>query len=104
MANERRLSLQMKFEELLRSRNVYYQTPESVKMQYDAIRYSLGVPETRYANDKRYNYLTCYDVIVISRDPDPEVVGKILEMPYSSMSGKPYVADGLNHYPIKLYY
>lgn len=103
MANDRRLNLQSKLEELLGSRNVYYQPPETVKMQYDAIRYSLGIPESRFANDKRYAYLKRYELIVISRKPDPEVVEKILELPYSS-PGKSYTADGLNHYPITLYY
>lgn len=103
MANDRRTNLQSKLEELLGSRNVYYQPPESLKMQYDAIRYSLGTPESRFANDKRYTYLTCYDLVVISREPDPDVVRKILDLPYTSLS-KPYTADNLNHYPIKIYY
>lgn len=103
MANDRRSKLQTKLEELLGSRNVYYQPPETVRMQYDAIRYSLGTPEARFANDKRYTHLTCYDLIVISRKPDPDVVDKILYLPYTSLS-KPYTADNLYHYPIKLYY
>ena len=35
-----RLELQNKLEELLGFRHVYYQPPESVKMEYPAIRYS----------------------------------------------------------------
>ena len=35
-----RLDLQGLLEELLESRNVYYKPPESIKMQYPAIRYS----------------------------------------------------------------
>lgn len=100
---ERRLKLQSKLEELLGSRNVYFQPPSTVNMQYDAIRYSEGVPDDRFANDKRYSSMSCYDVIVISRLPNPDVVKKILELPYTS-KGKPYTADNLNHYPIKLYY
>lgn len=98
-----RLDLQTKLEELNGNRNVYYQPPETIKMEYTAIRYSRGVPDSQFANDKRYSKFDCYDLIVISKKPDPEVVEKILELPYSSMS-KPYVADNLNHYPIKLYY
>lgn len=101
MAN--RLELQSKLEELLGSRNVYYQPPESVMMSYPAIQYELGEPEVKYANDKRYFNMKCYDLTVISRLPEPEVVDKILELPFTSIS-KPYVADNLNHYPIKIYY
>lgn len=103
MANARRLELHEILCELLGNRNVYYNPPETVKMQYDAIRYSLGKPEARFANDKRYSHLKCYELIVISRSSDPDVVDSILELPYTSM-GKPYTADGLSHYPITIYY
>ena len=101
-APKTRLTLQSKLEELLGSRNVYYQPPETIKMQYDAIRYSLGSNDSRYANDKKYTSLKRYDLVVISRKPDPEVVDKILDLPYTSL-GKTYVVDNLNHYPITLY-
>ena len=104
MANERRMELQNKLEELLGSRNVYYQPPESINMKYDAIIYSLGVPEERYANNKRYMSMSCYDLIVISVRPDPDIVDLILESFQYTSPGKPYVAANLNHYPIKLYY
>ena len=98
-----RLELQTTFEEMLGTRNVYYQTPSNVTMQYDAIRYSLSSINTRYANDKKYKNTNCYDVIVISRRPDPAVIHKILELPHSTLN-RPYVADNLYHYPITLYY
>lgn len=101
MAGE--LKLQTKLEELLGSRNVYYQPPTNIMMQYDAIRYSLAGINSRFADDKRYKNMKQYELIVISRRSDPEVVDKILELPYASL-GKPYVADNLYHYPITLYY
>ena len=36
-----RLDLQKIFEDILGSKNVYFQPPESLKMKYPAIRYSL---------------------------------------------------------------
>ena len=98
-----RLELQTKLEELLESRNVYYQPPNNITMQYDAIRYSLSNINSKFADNKKYKNMNCYDLIVISRKPDPEVVNKILSLPYSSL-GRPYVSDNLNHYPIILYY
>ena len=98
-----RLELQSKLEELLNSRNVYYNPPTNLQMNYDAIRYSLANPSTRFADDKRYINKKCYDLIVISRDSDPEVVEKILELPYTSI-GRPYKADNLHHYPITIYF
>lgn len=98
-----RIDLQSKLEELLGSRNVYYQPPSTVMMSYDAIRYSLSKKDTRFADDIKYKNMNCYDLIVISKKPDPEVVEKILDLPYASL-GKSYVADNLNHYPITLYF
>ena len=98
-----RLKLQEVLEEMLGSRNVYYDPPTNVTMKYDAIRFSLATLDSRFADDRRYINTKCYNLIVISRLPDPEVVDKILELPYSSI-GKPYVADNLNHYPITLYF
>lgn len=98
-----RLNLQAKLEELMGNRNVYYDPPSNVNMQYDAIRYSLSTPDIHYADNKKYNLTNCYELIVISRRSDPEVVGKILELPYTT-PGKPYVSDNLHHYPITIYY
>ena len=72
-------------------------------MKYDAIRYSLSDIQSNYANNKKYKNMKCYDLIVIAKRPDPAVVDKILELPYSSLS-RPYPADNLHHYPITLYW
>lgn len=98
-----REQLQSKLEELLGSRNVYYQPPSNLQMQYDAIRYSRSIDKVSNANDKKYLKMKCYDGIVISRLPDPEVLDKLSDLPFLSF-GKPYVADNLNHYPFTLYY
>ena len=98
-----RLELQSKFEELLGSRNVYYQPPDNITMQYDAIRYSLGTPDEKYANNMKYLRMKCYEGIVISKRPDPDVIDKISDLSYTSF-GKPYTTDGLNHYPFTIYY
>lgn len=100
---ETRLELQSTLETLLESRNVYYNPPASLLMQYDAIRYSLSDIQTNYANNIKYKNMKCYDLIVISKKPDPAVVNRILELQYSSL-GRPYIADNLHHYPITLYW
>ena len=52
MAN--RLDLQALLEDLLGSRNVYYQPPESKKMNYPAIVYTLEDIESTFADDGLY--------------------------------------------------
>lgn len=98
-----RLELQSKFEELLGSRNVYYNPPATLTMKYPCIRYSLNGIQPTYANDAKYSKMKRYDGIVISKESDPEVVGEILELQYTSL-GSPYKADNLNHYPFTIYY
>lgn len=98
-----REDLQAKLEELLGSRNVYYNPPSNLTMKYDCIRYSLGGNQSRNANDKKYSMMKRYELIVISRESDPAVVDKLLELPYSSF-GTAYKADNLNHYSITLYW
>lgn len=98
-----RQKLQSKLEELLGSRNVYYQPPNNIVMKYDAIRYSQRNPKIAHANNAIYLKLKCYDGIVISKKPDPEVVEKIMNLPYTSF-GSSYVADNLYHYPFTIYY
>ena len=98
-----RLDLQGLLEELLESRNVYYKSPESIKMQYPAIRYSKKNIQSVYANNSKYLMRDCYELIVISRSPDHPVVKKLLALPYCSYD-RPYVADNLYHDVLTIYY
>ena len=100
---DRRLELQTKLEELLGSRNVYYQPPENLKMEYPAIRYSKSNISSRHADDMKYSNVTRYEIIVIDKRPDNEVIDKILQLSYSSYD-RHYVSDNLNHDAITLYY
>ena len=98
-----RVELQSLLEELLGSKNVYYQPPESVKMQYDAIRYSKKQIVTTSANDGKYSMRDCYDLTVIAKRPDHPVIKKLLALPYCSYD-RHYVADNLNHDVLTIYY
>ena len=101
MAN--RLDLQSLLEELLGSRNVYYTPPESIKMQYPAIRYSKKKIESVHADDSKYLMRDCYELIVISRTPDHPVIKRLLALPYCSYD-RSYVADNLYHDVLTIYY
>ena len=98
-----RLDLQSILEEMLESRNVYYQPPESTKMQYDAIRYSKKSITSKYANNAKYSMMDCYELIVIAKIPDHPVIEKLLTLPYCSYD-RHYVADNLNHDVLTLYF
>ena len=98
-----RLELQSKLEELLGVKHVYYQPPESLKLQYPAIVYSKSNINKRSANNEGYYSLTRYEIIVVDRKPDNQVIEKILRLPYCSYD-RWYASDNLNHDILILYY
>ena len=49
-----RTDLQKKLEEILGSRNVYFQPPTNTMIQYPAIVYSLKRKESKFADNAKY--------------------------------------------------
>lgn len=98
-----RLELQSKLEELLGSRNVYYQPPENFKINYPAIIYNKSDIDSTKADNLNYVNTTRYNVIIVDRKPDNPVISKILKLPLSSYD-RHYVSDNLNHDSINLYF
>lgn len=96
-------NLHSKFEELLGSKNVYYQPPPSVMMSYPCIRYMKKRPSVKHADDKKYLKRNCYEVTVISRLPDDPVIDKLMDLPYCTFD-RHYESDNLNHDVLTLYY
>lgn len=98
-----RIDLQKELERLLGSRNVYYQSPETIKMEYPAIRYSKSDIKTKFANDKPYVHKKQYTIIVIDRKPDNAVIDEILKLPMCTYD-RHYTSDNLHHDVMTLYY
>lgn len=96
MATNRRLLLHEIFCEILGTRNAYFQPPESVKMKYPAIVYSLDSIENTYANGGVYLSRRKYSVMVIDKDPDSSLVGKVAALPTCRFN-RHYEKDNLNH-------
>lgn len=98
-----RLELQTTLEEILGSRNVYFQPPSSVRMQYPAIVYSRKDIEKRSADDRAYRKLPSYEVILVDKNPDSKYVEMILDLPYCSFD-RHYESDNFNHDVFTLYF
>lgn len=99
-----RLELQSELEELLGSKNVYFNPPETLKMKYPCIRYSLENPYTRHANNNVYMLVHKYEGVIIDRNPDSIIAESMLNAFQMCSLGSPYPADNLNHFPFTLYY
>lgn len=100
---DRRLELQKILEEILGSRNVYFQPPASVSMQYPAIRYRLSDVYKVAANNLAYMRYNAYELTYIDRNPDSNVVSKLMALPMCVFD-RYYVSDNLNHYVLKIYF
>lgn len=97
-----RLDLQELLEELLGYKHVYYQPPESLKMEYPAIVYSKDDIETDYGDNLNYINHVRYEIIVIDKLPDNKVIDKILQLPMSSFN-RHYSSNNFNHDVLILY-
>ena len=100
---DRRLKLHEVLCTALGSRNVYFQPPASVVMQYPAIRYNLYDVDNVYANNNVYLQHVAYQITVIDRDPDSEVVQRVSKIPGIRFN-RYYAADNLNHTVFVIYY
>ena len=99
-----RLELHEELCEILGSRNVYFQPPKSIKMQYPCIVYSKASVDKHNANNKAYIKTNEYDGMVIDYDPDSVIADNVLDHFEMCSLSNSYTADNLNHRPFKLYY
>lgn len=98
-----RLELQSLLEQILGSRNVYYQPPASVLMKYPAIVYSRSDIVATHANNIPYTLTNAYEIILIDKNPDSEYVKKIMSLPMC-IYDRHYISDNLNHDVFTLYF
>lgn len=89
---------------ILGSDNVYYQPPESIKIEYDAIIYSKGNVNVLYADNRAYNTCIEYTITCISPNPDCLVAQKIMdELPRCSYVRR-YTKDNLYYEVLRTYF
>lgn len=100
---DKRLQLQAVLEGVLGSRNVYFQPPPNVKMNYPCIVYKRDSALTDYASNNPYRFKQRYLLTVIDRDPDSSIIKKVAALQTASYI-RNYSADGLNHDLFNLYF
>lgn len=99
-----RLELQTELETLLGSKQVYFQPPESIKISYPAIIYSLSGHPTIKADNLNYIINARYTVTIIHKNPDNTLQTDILRKFSLCNQAEVYKSDNLYHYVYDLYY
>lgn len=99
----KRLELQALLENLLGSRNVYFQPPSSIQLQYPCIIYKRDSAKTKFADDNPYLYTKRYMVTVIDRNPDSVLPDKVALLPKTSFS-RHFQSENLNHDVFTIFY
>lgn len=82
---------------------VYFQPPESVKLEYPCIVYSRNSRDTKFADDSPYINKIRYQVKVIDKNPDSIIPEKVANMPMCTFD-RHYTANNLNHDVYNLYF
>lgn len=98
-----RLELHQILTDILKSNNVYYQPPQSIKLNYPCIIYSREKIKSIYANDYSYTYNTKYKIVLIYKNPDEKIVYDIeTKLPMCSHDSH-YISNNLYHDAFYLY-
>ena len=98
-----RLQLQQVLEDLLGTRNVYFQPPPNVTMAFPCIVYNRQAGETKFADNDPYNFTVRYKVTLIGKDPDEGTFNKIAGLPMTIFRAN-YTADNLHHDVFDIYF
>jgi hypothetical protein len=98
-----RLELQALLVEILGTKNVYFQPPPSLTMQYPCIVYKRDDIDTKHADNSPYQQTKRYQVTVIAKDPDDDLHEKVARLPMCSYD-RFYTAENLNHDVFNLFF
>ena len=83
--------------------HVYFQPPENVKIEYPCIIYRRSTANTQHADNKPYVFARFYQLTIIDKDPDSELVAKVAQLPTAAFD-RHYTFENLNHDVFVIYY
>lgn len=100
----KRIELQAELESVLGSRNVYFQPPETLKVKYPCIIYKRNSIQSLKADDHNYIHNFNYELTLIDKNPDSELIEKILAHFEYIRHTRFFTSDNINHDVFNLYY
>lgn len=83
--------------------NVYFQPPESLKLEFPCIVYTRRTADTTYADNKPYMFTWCYTITVIDSNPDSDLPRQVAMLPMCKVD-RCFTNDNLNHTTFVMYY
>lgn len=98
-----RLELHEMLKTKLGLKNVYFQPPPSLMMEYPCIVYERARINTTFADNKPYQLNNTYQLTYIDEDPDTPMPDEIAKLPMCVFE-RPYVRDNLYHYSFRITY
>lgn len=101
---ESRLRLQAELENILGSKNVYFQPPSSFRMFYPCFRYELSDIDKKSADNCAYMKKKAYSVTYITYDPDDDLSDELFDTFRMIRFDRHYTAENLHHFVYKIYY
>lgn len=83
--------------------NVYFQPPQSIRISYPAIIYSLSNISHTNANNNTYTIEHEYKIVLVDKNPDSKTIEKLMTLPRIRFADQ-YVKDGLYYNSFYIYY
>lgn len=87
---------------LLPDVNLYFQPPESVKINYPCIVYSIDNIFTAHADNRPYKVKTRYSLMLITTNPEDPALQTLISIP-SARFERSYVNDNLYHFIVTVH-
>ena len=100
----RRLKLHEELKQVLGSKYVYFQPPESMKLDYPCIIYKLDNTRTIFADNSPYHFTPRYIVTIIDRNPESDIHERMLASFSMCTHNRTFTADNMYHYVYELYF
>lgn len=99
-----RIELHYKLVEILGTSSVYFQPPETIKMEYPCFVYTIDTGDSVFADNSPYHFTKRYQITYISQDPDSDdIFDEVIMLPMCTYDRR-YTADNLYHDVFRIYW
>lgn len=101
---EKRLKLQKELEDILGTRHVFFQPPETLKLTYPCIVYTREPKSISRADNNAYRITDRYTVTLIQKSPEDNFVDSLLTHFQMIEHDQHFAVDNLYHDIFTLFY